>query len=189
VVEPHNHHVNAAERAIQTFKDAFLVALATTDCNFPLQLWDKLAPQVQDTLNLIRESQINPTISAYEVPNRPYNWDWYPLAPPGCKAVIYKAPAVRGSWASRGTDAWYLGPSADHYWCNLYYVPETRAYRISGSAKLFPQHCQVPNLSANAHLKALTEELKMTTAMAVNTTKGHHLIKSLATAINTILKH
>jgi hypothetical protein len=38
LVEPHNHKVNAAERAIQTFKDAFIVALATTDSNFPLQL-------------------------------------------------------------------------------------------------------------------------------------------------------
>jgi hypothetical protein len=34
LVEPHNHRVNAAERAIQTFKDAFIVALATTDSNF-----------------------------------------------------------------------------------------------------------------------------------------------------------
>ena len=49
LVEPHNHRVNAAERAIQIFKDAFIAALATTDCNFQLQLWDKLAPQVQDT--------------------------------------------------------------------------------------------------------------------------------------------
>ncbi len=43
--------VNAAERAIQTFKDAFIVAQATTDCDFPLHLWDKLAPQVQNTVN------------------------------------------------------------------------------------------------------------------------------------------
>jgi hypothetical protein len=44
LVEPHNHRVNAAERAIQTFKDAFIAALATTDREFPLQLWDRLAP-------------------------------------------------------------------------------------------------------------------------------------------------
>jgi hypothetical protein len=31
LVEPHNHHANAAERAIKTFKDAFIAALATTD--------------------------------------------------------------------------------------------------------------------------------------------------------------
>jgi len=54
LVEPHNHRVNTAERAIQTFKDVFIAALATTDRDFPLQLWDRLAPQVQDTLNLLR---------------------------------------------------------------------------------------------------------------------------------------
>ena len=84
-------------------------------------------------------------------------------------------------------DACYLGPSADHYQCNLYYVPETRAYHISGSAELFPQHCQVPNLSPNAHLKALTEELQTATTTAAGKPKGHHLIKSLATAINAII--
>jgi hypothetical protein len=40
VVEPHNHQVNAAKPAIQTFKAAFFAALATTDCDFPPQLWD-----------------------------------------------------------------------------------------------------------------------------------------------------
>jgi hypothetical protein len=45
VVEPHNHRVNAAEWAIQMFKDGFSAALAMTDSKFPLQLWDKLTPQ------------------------------------------------------------------------------------------------------------------------------------------------
>jgi hypothetical protein len=185
VVEPHNHHVNAAERAIQTFKDAFIAALATTDCKFLLQLWDKLALQVQNTLNLLRSSRINPNKLAYEALNG-YNCDCYPLAPPGCKAVIYKAPGVRGSWASKGTDAWYLGPSVDHYQCNIYYVPEMQAYGISGSAKLFPQHCQLPNLSNNAHLKALTEELQTSTGMALQTHKGQKLIKCLRKALDDI---
>jgi hypothetical protein len=73
VVEPHNHRVNAAERVTQTFKAAFIAALATTDSNFPLQLWDKLTPQVQDTLNMLRASQIDPTKSAYEILNGPYD--------------------------------------------------------------------------------------------------------------------
>jgi hypothetical protein len=91
--------VNAAERAIQTLKDAFIVALTTIDQEFPLQLWDRLVPQVQNTLNLLQVSRINPNVSAYEALNGPYNWDRYLLAPPGCKAVIYEAPAVHGSWA------------------------------------------------------------------------------------------
>jgi len=89
-------------------------------------------------------------------------------------------------WASLGTDAWYLGPSAEHYRCNLYYVPETRTYRISGSAELFPQHCQVSNLSNNAHLKALTKELETLTGVADKTHKGRMLIKVLGKAIKAI---
>jgi hypothetical protein len=75
LVEPHNHRVNAAECAILTFKDAFIAALATTDCNFPLQLWDRITLQVQDTLNLMLASRINPDILAYETLNGPYDWN------------------------------------------------------------------------------------------------------------------
>ena len=146
----------------------------------------EIPPQVQGTLNLLQSSRINPNISAHEALNRPYNWDRYALTPPGCKAIIYEAPAVRGSWALRGTDAWYLGPSADHYRCNIYYVTETQAYRISGSAELFPQHCQVPNLSNNAHLKELTEELQTATSIAAQTKKGRTFIKLLGKSIKSI---
>jgi hypothetical protein len=38
LVEPHNTQVIAPEQTIQTCKDAFISALATTDHNFPLQL-------------------------------------------------------------------------------------------------------------------------------------------------------
>jgi hypothetical protein len=61
LVEPRNHQVNAAERAIQTIKDAFILALATTDHDFSLQLWDKLMPQVINTLNMMRASRIDPS--------------------------------------------------------------------------------------------------------------------------------
>jgi hypothetical protein len=54
LVEPHNHHVNSAERTIQTFKDHFISALATTDSEFPQQLWDKLTAKVETPLNLMR---------------------------------------------------------------------------------------------------------------------------------------
>jgi hypothetical protein len=73
VVEPHNHRVNAAERAIQTFKGAFIAALVNTDCDFLLQLWDRLTPQVQDTLILLRALRIDSTKSAYKTLNGPYD--------------------------------------------------------------------------------------------------------------------
>jgi hypothetical protein len=88
--ELHNHPVNAAEWAIQTFKDAFIAALATTDMDFPLQLWDRLIPQIQDTLNLLHALHNDSSKSAYEILNGPYGWNQYPLVPLGCKSVIYE---------------------------------------------------------------------------------------------------
>ncbi len=38
LVPPHNHHINAAERAIATFKEHFIAGLATVNKNCPLQL-------------------------------------------------------------------------------------------------------------------------------------------------------
>jgi hypothetical protein len=98
----------------------------------------------------------------YEAVYGPYDWNCYPLAPPGCKAVIYESPRTRGSWASHGTDAWYLGPSVDHYQCNHFFVPDTRAYRVSGSAELFPQHCQDPFLLWNENFQEVIDELATT---------------------------
>ncbi len=138
LVEPHNHQVNATKHVIQTFKAHFISALATTDGNFPLQMWDQLTPQVEVTLNMLCPSCIDPSMLAYETVYGPYDWNCFPLAPPGCKAVVFEAPEMCGTWASRGIDAWYTGPSLDHYQCNHYFVPETMAYHISGSAELFP---------------------------------------------------
>ncbi len=186
-VEPHNHRVNVAEHAIQTFKDAFIATLATTDVDFPLQLWDTLAPQVQTCLNLMRCSSIDPSISAHKTLYGPYDWNRYPLTPLGCKAVVYEDGNTRGSWTSCGVDRWYLGPSMDHYRCDLYFIPETRAFRISGSTELFPQHCQLPNLTPHQHFRALTEELANATAIASAKPKGRRLIKLLQENIKKIL--
>ncbi len=126
-----------------------------------------LTSQVENTLNLMQASHINPNMSAYEAIWGPHNWNHFPLATPGCKAVIYKSPDAQGLWGSRGTNAWYLGPLVDHYQYNHYFVPKMRAYQISRSAKLFPQHCQVPFLSTKDHLQELTDG--MVSALATMT--------------------
>ena len=91
LVEPDNHQVNAAERAIQTFKNHFLAVLASVDAGFPLQLWCYLLVQAEMTLNMLRTSRRNPSISAYESLNGKFDYNKNPLAPPGTKALIYEA--------------------------------------------------------------------------------------------------
>jgi hypothetical protein len=40
LVAPYIHQQNAAERAIQTFKNHFIAMLCSTDKKFPIHLWD-----------------------------------------------------------------------------------------------------------------------------------------------------
>jgi hypothetical protein len=61
---PHNQRVNAAKRAIATFKEQFIVGLATVNRNCPLQLWDKILQQVKLTLSLCCFSGRDPSKSA-----------------------------------------------------------------------------------------------------------------------------
>ena len=187
LVEPHNHRVNAAERAIQTFKNRFIGALGTTDSEFPIQLWDKLAPQVQDCINLLRRSRISPTKSAYETLEGPYDWNRYPLAPLGTRAIIYEDSDTRASWAPHGLDAWYLGPSKDHYRCHIYYVPETKGYRVSGSAELFPQHCREPTYSPDSHVNEVSAELQETMATVGQKSRTVNVLKLLAQHLEAYL--
>ena len=58
---------------------------------------------------------------------------------------------------------------------------------MSGSAELFPQHCQVPNLSRDEHLKALMEELHTETTVAAGTTKGKAFLKLLQTHLEALI--
>jgi hypothetical protein len=59
------HRRNAAERAIQTFKGHFISVLAGVSNDFPIHQWDELLPQTILTLNLLRQSNVAPNVSAY----------------------------------------------------------------------------------------------------------------------------
>jgi hypothetical protein len=90
LVPPHIHRRNAVEQAIRTFKNHFIAGLCSADNDFPIRLWDKL-PQAEITLNLMRASQTDPTKLAAVFGSFDHNQ--MPLAPPGCKVLIYKKPS------------------------------------------------------------------------------------------------
>jgi hypothetical protein len=64
LVPPHCHRRNAAERAIRTFKEHIVAGLSSVDPSFPMHLWDRLLPQAEITLNLLRTSRLHPELSA-----------------------------------------------------------------------------------------------------------------------------
>ena len=64
LVPPDVHRRNIAKRAIHTFKAHFISILAGIPPSFPNYLWDKLLPQTEVSLNLLRQSTIAPLLSA-----------------------------------------------------------------------------------------------------------------------------
>jgi hypothetical protein len=75
LIPPDMHRRNRAERAIRTFKDHFLAIPAGVDSKFPPYLWDLLLPQAELTLNLLRQSALNPRMSAWEFFHGPFDFN------------------------------------------------------------------------------------------------------------------
>jgi hypothetical protein len=159
LVPPHAHRRNAAERAIQTFKNDFIACLGTTDKNFPLHLWDRILPQAITTLNLLRSSRLNPRLSAEEHLNGTFDFNRTPLAPLGTKVIIHKKPSERRSWAPHGLDGWYVGHAPEHYRCYKIFVTATAATRVSDTVEFFPRVCQMPRPSSADAAKQAARDL------------------------------
>jgi hypothetical protein len=81
LVPPYSHRLNAAERAIRSFKDHLIAGLCSTDKSFPMHLWDRILPQAAITLNMLRTSRINPKFSAATHLFGQYDFNRAPMAP------------------------------------------------------------------------------------------------------------
>ena len=146
---PKVHRRNAAERAIRTFKNHFVVGLCSMDKNFPLHLWDKLLPQAELTLNLLRGFRINPKLSAHAQIHGHFDFNQTPIVPPGFRVLVHLKPSKRTTWSPHGTDGWYTGPALESYRCHKVWLWETRAIRICDTLAWFPTKVTMPIASSN----------------------------------------
>ena len=94
LVPPDVHRRNISECAIRTFKTHLLSILAGIPASFPNYLWEKLLPQTELSLNLLRKSTIAPLTSLWEHFNVPFNFDATPLSPIGCRFLIHNKPST-----------------------------------------------------------------------------------------------
>lgn len=115
-----SQRANAAERAIRTYKNHLIANFAGADP------WAKCLDQLEVTLNLLRNSHINPKLSSYAQLYGPFDFNRTPLGPLGCKVIIRDMPDQRGTWSPHATNAFYIGREKDHYRCYKTWVPETR---------------------------------------------------------------
>ena len=158
-VPPHTHRRNAAERAIQTWKNHLLAGLSTCDPDFPPTEWDLLLPQCDATLNLLRASRRQPKLSSYACLNGAYDFNRMPLAPPGTKVVIHETPDQRDSWAPHGVQGWYIGPATEHYRCHKCYIPSTAGIRDALTLDWFPKQVPFPKVSTEDYLRQTASDM------------------------------
>ena len=102
LVPPHMHRRNAAERAIETWKEHFIAGLSSIHPHFLMIEWDHLIYQGMMTLNFLRNARVNPRLSAREYIFGHFDFNETPLAPPGMKMIVHLKPSQRGSWDPHG---------------------------------------------------------------------------------------
>jgi hypothetical protein len=130
LVPPHCRRCNADERNIRTFKEHFVAGLSFVDPTFPLHLWDRILPQAEITLNLLRTSRLHPQLSAAAHFHGLIDYNKTAFAPHGCTIIAHEKPGKRRTWAPHGQHGYYLGPAMHHYRCQNVYISATASERI-----------------------------------------------------------
>jgi hypothetical protein len=194
LVPPGLHRRNAAERAIRTFKNHFIAGLCSVDKHFPLHLWDKLLPQAELTLNLLRGSRINPKLSAYAQLHGFFNFNRTPLAPPGIRVLVHIKPHDRTTWSPHGEDGWYVGPALESYRCYSVWLWDTRATRICDTLTWFPTKIQMPLASSNDLILAGIQDIVHAlqnpspgSPLSPLTDGHHHALRELTNIITSLV--
>ena len=189
---PSNHRALKAERAVQTAKNHIIASFCTTDPMYPMQEWDLLVPQIEMTLNLMRGSAINPTISAWHHVHGPFKWANTPIAPIGMKVLIHERSSDRKSWDPHGKDGFYIGPKLQHYRCYNILVTATGATRTSDTIAWFPKQCIMPGGSPKEILSEaindLIKSLNNVTQTAPGAGDNKAIISVLTESLTSALK-
>eukprot|EP00804_Cyclotella_cryptica_P022238 CCRYP_017928-RA/>CCRYP_017928-RA protein AED:0.26 eAED:0.26 QI:0/0/0/1/1/1/3/0/814 len=141
------HRRNAAERAIQTFKGHFIAVLAGVDSSFPINQWDELLPQTVLTLNLLRQSNVAPNISAWAYHHGSFDYNRMPLAPMGCAVQFHIKPSRRKTFGEHSEDGFYLKTSEEHYRTHIIFVKKTRAKRLADTVFFKHKYITQPTIT------------------------------------------
>ena len=82
---PYSHRENAAEQDKGTFKNHFVVKLASVAYKILNILWCWILKQADNSMNLLKTSGKNPMLSSYAKISGTFDFNARPMAPPGKK--------------------------------------------------------------------------------------------------------
>ena len=185
---PANHRALHAERSIRTYKNHLIATLATTALDFPLNIWDKLLPQVEICLNHLLPYKPNPNVSAYAgIRGGSFDFRAHPIAPLGTKVLIHDKPANRTSWAPHGVPGFYIGPAQQHYRCYQAWAIPSQSIRISDTLAWFPVHFTMPGLSPLENATAAIIDLA-TALHYLHSPRSSHTTSAQPSSVGSVVK-
>ena len=115
--------------------------------------------QADLTLNLLRNSRVNPNLSSWAYLNGNHDFNKVPLLPPGTRVLVHAKPDKRASWDYHGEKGWYIVPAIEHYRCLKCYIPKTRREHITDTATILPRTVPIPEATIDDHLKSTASDL------------------------------
>jgi len=89
-------------------------------------------------VNLLRQSNVAPKVSAWAYMHGQHDFNRHPLAPLDIETHANVPPGKRKTWATKSTKGFYIGTSMEHYRYYKAYCTETRA--VQGSETMFFKH-------------------------------------------------
>ncbi len=159
LVPPECHHCNIAKRAIQTFKNHFVLILSRVDDRFPLSLWCHLVRPAELTVNLLRWSNIIPKVSAYAHVHGQHNYMMWPFALLGCAVMAHIKPKNQRTWDVHAEVGFNIGTAMEHHCCFHVYIVKTRATRVSNAVFFKYQYITNPQITPETLLMKAAAEL------------------------------
>jgi hypothetical protein len=129
------------------FKGHFISVLAGVADGFPINQWDELLPQTILTLNLLRQSNVAPNISAYAYHHSSFDYNRMPIAPMGCAVQFYIKPSRRKTIGEHSEDGFYLKTSAEHYRTHVVFCKKTRAKQLADTVFFKHKHITQPTVT------------------------------------------
>jgi hypothetical protein len=136
-----------------------------------------LLEQTELTVNLLRQSNVVPQISAFAHAHGQHDYMKKPFVPIGCAVQIYVKPKNRGTWDTHTKAGFNLGMSMEHHQCFKIYVTKIRATRVSDTVFFKHQYITNPMVSPESLVVAAAQQL--TSALKGNILAGNETAEAL----------
>ena len=115
--------------------------------NFPKNFWDLILPQIELTLNLLRQATLTPKIPAWVYFQGPFDCKATPLGPLGCPVIIHWKTSNCNYWDFRGKEWWSIGMTLDHYCCQCTIPYDNKSDQVSNTVESRHQSIATPLLT------------------------------------------